>query len=355
MRILHAVVSDQLAGVERYVAGLSRAQAAAGHDVTVVGGPAPAGADAVTAGGPEHRPAETVPSLAREIRAARVDVVHVHMTAAEVAATLALGARARRSRPAVVSTRHFARRRGHGPAGRLVAAVARHTVDAQIAISDYVAGALDGASTVVRTGVADRPDCPPAAAREHTVLVAQRLQPEKRGDLAVEAFARAGLAAAGWRLVVAGDGAERERLERLARRHGLDESCQFLGAREDVPDLMRTAGVLLAPCPVEGLGLSVLEAMASGLPVVAAAAGGHLELLRGLDPAHLVPAGDCEAMAGSLRALAADPARREAAAARAAARQRSRFTVSAQAAGVERVYAQVLADRAPRTRRPVPA
>src|SRR5690606_2093893 len=146
--------------------------------------------------------------------------------------------------------------RGHGATGLVTAAVARRAVDVQIAISDHVAAAVDGACTVVRTGIEDRPDAPGADGRHRTVLLVQRLQPEKRGDVAVEAFARSGLAQAGWRLDVVGDGAERAALEELSTALGLGAVTRFLGTRDDVAARMRTAGVLLAPCPVEGLGLS---------------------------------------------------------------------------------------------------
>src|SRR5690554_2324529 len=124
MRILHAVRSDGFAGVERHVARLARAQAAAGHQVVAIGG-APAamrttmGQDlAVT-----HVAARTTADVVRALRSAGpgADVVHVHMTAAEVAATLS--AVTVRGLPPVVSTRHFAAPRGRGHLGALTAAV----------------------------------------------------------------------------------------------------------------------------------------------------------------------------------------------------------------------------------------
>jgi glycosyltransferase involved in cell wall biosynthesis len=175
------------------------------------------------------------------------------------------------------------------------------------------------------------------------VLVAQRLEAEKRTDLAIEAFAVSGLADRGWRLEIAGDGAERTALEWLARTLGIDGATTFLGARGDVDTLMARAGLLVAPCPVEGLGLSVLEAMAGGLPVVASAAGGHRETLDGIDPFTLYPALDADAAGRSLAALAADTARRDACAAAGRAAQRERFTPAAQLAATDDVYRTVLA------------
>ncbi|GAA4287446.1 glycosyltransferase family 4 protein [Georgenia daeguensis] len=336
MRILHAVRSDAFAGVERHVASLAAAQARAGHRVAVVGGDPTAMRAAL---GPRipHRPAATVAEVAAAVRGWRGgDVVHAHMTAAEIAVALAAPTRA------VVATRHFAGTRGASRAGRLAEPALRRRIAAQIAISRYVADHVDGPSTVVPVGVPDRPDGRPAVDRARTVLLAQRLAPEKDGATAVRAFAFSGLAARGWGLDVAGRGTERATLERLAARLGVADAVTFLGPRSDVGELMARAGVLLAPCPVEGLGLAVLEAMAAGLPVVAAAAGGHLETVGTVDGAALFAPGEVAGASAALAALAADPARRDAYAAELRLAQRTRFTLAAQVAGTDAVYRSVL-------------
>jgi len=343
VRILHAVRSDGFAGVERHVARLARAQSAAGHEVAVIGGAH--GGMVATVADPSVPllPATTTGDVVRTLRAcgAAADVVHVHMTAAEVAAAVA--ARTTRGFPPVVTTRHFARTRGTGALGRVVAAVASSAVRAQISISRYVADHVEGGSVVVHPGVDDRPDGLDAAARDDVVLVVQRLEPEKRTDLALAAFAASGLAERGWRLEVAGDGSQRGSLEDQAASLGIAATTTFLGVRRDVDALMDRAGLLVAPCPVEGLGLSVLEAMASGLPVVASAAGGHRETLDGVDPLALYPALDPAAAGRSLATLADDPARRDACAAAGRAAQRARFTPAAQVEATDAVYRSVLA------------
>ena len=103
-------------------------------------------------------------------------------------------------------------------------------------------------------------------------------RPEKRTDVAIRAFAASGLADDGWRLKVAGHGSLLVELERLTEELGISARVDFLGPRRDVAELMSRSAILLAPCPIEGLGLVVLEAMAAQLPVVASA-GGHLETL----------------------------------------------------------------------------
>src|SRR4029077_16599293 len=113
------------------------------------------------------------------------------------------------------------------------------------------------------------------------------------------------------RLQIAGEGALRGSLEHLATTLGVGGAVDFLGRREDVGSLMTTAAVLLAPRPDEGYGLTVLEAMAAGLPVVAAASGGHLETVGVVPDAPLFQPHDSGDAGRLLARLARDPARRD--------------------------------------------
>ncbi|WP_278235261.1 glycosyltransferase family 4 protein [Isoptericola sp. AK164] len=349
MRVLHVVVTDAFAGVERHVARLAQAQSARGHTVTVAGGDP--GAMAVAAPDVRRVAAATVPAAAAAVRraAARTDVVHAHMTAAELATTLGLAGLG--DAPPVVATRHFARRRGSGRLGPVVARAATHRLRAQLAISRYVAdrvdGAADGPCIVVPPGLDPAPEPPDAAARSAVVLVAQRLEAEKDTATAVRAFAGSGLAADGWTLRVAGDGAQRDEIARLADDLGVRSLVELLGHRGDVDDLMRDAALFLATCPVEGLGLSVLEAMRSGLPVVAVGAGGHLDTSGVLDRAPLFDPGDHRGAATLLADLAGDleARRRLGREGRTVAAGR---TLDRQVEGTDAVYRSVL-------RAPVPA
>lgn len=338
VRVLHAVRSDAFAGVESHVARLSRAQVEAGDDVLVVGGD-PAHMARVAGPGVRILPATRVTDVLSAVRrwAGSADVVHAHMTAAEIAcATALLGLET----PLVV-TRHFARDRGSNLLSALAAAGAARRVDAQIAISHYVADRIDSPSTVIHPGVDCTPSVRAAAQRDRVVLVAQRLEPEKETDVALRAFALSGLAGLGWRLELAGDGAERTRLVALAAELGITGSTVFLGHRGDVPLLMERAGLLLAPCRIEGLGLTVLEAMAAALPVVAVGSGGHVETVGSVANAAMHPAGDAHRAAELLAGLAADPDRRDAYAAELRRAQRLGFTPGHQARETARVYAAV--------------
>lgn len=342
MRIVHAVRSSGFAGVERHVSRLAAGQRAAGDEVTVIGGdPASMSAAVGPADVTLVPAADSVPAVAAALRrhAVGADVVHVHMTAAELAAGLA-GTLGRRL-PPVVTTRHFAAPRGAGVLGRPVAAAARHAVRTQIAISRYVAEHVDGPARVVYPGVPLPASVAPVAARAPRVLVVQRLEPEKRTDVALEAFAASRLADEGWELVVAGGGSLRDELEQRARRLGLT-TVRFLGHVVDVETLMADAAVLVAPTPGEGLGLAVLESLAHGLPVLAAGSGGYAETLDGLADDALFPPDDAVAAGERLRRLALDESARTAYAAAGLARVRERFTVDAQVRGTAEVYREVL-------------
>lgn len=289
-----------------------------------------------------HRPASTVWETLRAVRVAargRPDVVHAHMTVGEAASIVALLG----MRIPVVATRHFAQTRGRNGLVRALTGLLATRLAAQIAISNYVADRVEGSCTVVHPGVPEQPEALPASDRSHTVLVVQRLEAEKATDDALRIFARSGLAALGWRLEVAGSGSQLETLGLLARDLGVAEDVTFLGHRTDVAELMRGSGLLIAPCPVEGLGLTVVEAMAAGLPIVAAAAGGHLETLEGLHGAVLYdPETGLDDAAARLRTLAQDEVRRDASARELQRAQRARFTLSRQAERTAAVYRSVL-------------
>ena len=333
--IVHVCCTNAFAGVERHVSELAAAQVALGHRVTVVGGHQPR-VRATAGDGVVVLPGQAIHVALRSLRrlTARPDVVNVHMTAAEVVLSTAPWLR----RVPVVSTRHFASPRGNRRLTRLVTRWGTRRIDGQIAVSQYVADHVDGPSTVVLSGVRPEPDRVAAVDRLPVVLVAQRLEHEKDTDVAVRAFAASGLADAGWRLTIAGDGALRGELEDLAASLRLGDSVEFLGHRRDMWDLMRAAGVLLAPRTDEAFGLSVVEAMARGLPVVAAGSGAHLETVGSVPGAALFAPGDAADAARLLRELADSQEERESYGARLQVVQRERFTVEQQARSTDAVY-----------------
>jgi glycosyltransferase involved in cell wall biosynthesis len=135
-----------------------------------------------------------------------------------------------------------------------------------------------------------------------TLLSVGRLRAPK--DFVTLVRAMAGLEA---RLRIAGDGPDRPALEAEIDRLGLS-NVELLGTRDDVPELLAGADVFVLASDSEGMPMSVLEAMAAGLPVVASAVGGVPELVRDGETGALVPPRDSAALAGALRRIVSDPA-----------------------------------------------
>lgn len=343
LRILHVIRSGEFAGVEQFVRRLAMAQADAGHAVAVVGGAAEHLRDPLLSAGVGFRRARSTAAVTTAVgaNAHRVDIVNSHMTAADIGAVV--GRTLSRAKPAIVATRHFAQTRGStGPAH--IYRLLERAIDAELSISRAVADAIGVPSTIVHPGVARR-EARAGQRRSRTVLIAQRLEQEKGTDLGIRAFAASGLMTEGWVLDIAGRGGEASHLRKLTISLGMSDAVRFLGFRDDVPALMTDAGLFLATCPFEHFGLAVLEAMSSGLPVVATRAGGHVEMLAGLDPRALFPPGDVEAAATSLRSLAGDQAGRVGLGVAEQHHQRTHFSLRAQVEGTDGAYRSAIDER----------
>jgi glycosyltransferase involved in cell wall biosynthesis len=143
------------------------------------------------------------------------------------------------------------------------------------------------------------------------------LRPQKNHRLLIQAFAHASSQLADALLLLVGppdrlDPAYAESLQRLAQELGLGQRVRFLGSRSDVPDILRASDVFVLSSDYEGNPLSVLEAMAAGLPVVSTAVGGVPELVQHGATGLLVPAGDARALAEAITQLGRDADQRAA-------------------------------------------
>src|SRR5262249_24656144 len=139
------------------------------------------------------------------------------------------------------------------------------------------------------------------------LLSVGRLHPQKGHGVLLDAMGRTAARGASLSLVIAGEGTLRPVLEEGIRRLGLDGSVRLAGRRGDVRELLRAADVFVFPSLYEAVGIALLEAMASGLPVVASRTGGIPEVVEDGASGRLVPPGDAEALAEALAALARDP------------------------------------------------
>jgi len=146
------------------------------------------------------------------------------------------------------------------------------------------------------------------------------------------------------RLLLVGDGPEREDLQAHAESAGCADSIEFLGRREDVPKLLAAMDVFVFPSHFEGLPGAVIEAMAAGLPIVATPVDGTAELLDAYETGLFVPVKEPAAIAAAISRVLETPALRSSLGERAQERAREQFGTDAMIAGFEAHYAAVLDD-----------
>jgi glycosyltransferase involved in cell wall biosynthesis len=164
--------------------------------------------------------------------------------------------------------------------------------------------------------------------RAPLLLAVARHEHQKGLDVLLEAFPPVLAHAPDARLVVAGrEGNQTPLLRAAADRLGLDPAAVFLGAREDVADLLSAADLVVIPSRWEGLSNVLIEAMALEAPVVASDLPTLHDAVADGDTATLVPAGDPAQLGAAIRAALDDPAAAAARAQRAYRRFLERFTI----------------------------
>jgi glycosyltransferase involved in cell wall biosynthesis len=142
----------------------------------------------------------------------------------------------------------------------------------------------------------------------------------------------------GWGLIVLGEGEDRVLLEQLATELGIDERIWFPGWSRKPGPTLRDSTVFVLPSRLEGWGLALLEAMAQGLPVVAAdCPAGPAEMIRQEVNGLLVPPDDPQALAAAIERLIEDPMLRERLA-EAATAVRDTYSIERVAAKWERLF-----------------
>lgn len=114
------------------------------------------------------------------------------------------------------------------------------------------------------------------------------------------------------KVIFAGDGPEREKINKLISEFGLTSYVLSLGMRQDIPELMNMIDIYCLPSLFEGLPFSLIEAMAAGLPCVATNVEGNSEIVRNLQNGMLVGSNNLEELANALQKLSTDKVLREA-------------------------------------------
>jgi len=196
-----------------------------------------------------------------------------------------------------------------------------------------------------------RPASGLASDRPPTIATVARLSPEKDQKTMLAAFQRV---LDGWpssgpdpspRLVVIGDGPCRAELEAEANRLGIAGQVDFLGMRSDVPSLLPRYTLFTLSSVTEGISMTLLEAMACGVPIVATDVGGNREIVQPPTCGLIVPPRDPQALATAYRELLRDPNRR--AAMGAAGRQRvvEHFSLETMCRQYAHLYEELLAKK----------
>jgi len=332
-------------GAEAYLATLVAALSGEHDFVAIVG--ERTGADAVARLVDAGARIARVPGLGRvpqsaalrrltaTLRAAGPVLVHANATDQGDGLSAILAARALRLPLAV--TVHLAVG-GRSARHEALSGWALRRAGAVIAVSDAVGAHLAGLgvpAVVVRNGMPVPRAAPGARAAlgvdEDAVLIGAigRLSAQKGWDVLCRAVPALHERCPGAVVAIVGEGPERERLQPLAREHGV----RLLGARADAAALLCAFDVLAAPSRYEGLPLVPIEALHAGVPVVAADVDGLRDVVG--DAGVLVAPGDADALGAALGRLAADPPQRAALAVRGRARAAALF-------GVERMARETL-------------
>ena len=165
-----------------------------------------------------------------------------------------------------------------------------------------------------------------------------RFARQKNHALLVKAFAQVCARHPNARLLLVGDGVLRNDLETQVNGLGLASRVRFLGLRTDIPEVLAACDVFALSSEFEGNPLSVLEAMAAGLPTVSTAVGGVPSLLENGTSGILVHSGDAEGFSKAMESLLLNGNLRQSMGVAAARRARERFDVANMVRAYEAVY-----------------
>ncbi|MFO0891133.1 MAG: glycosyltransferase [Isosphaeraceae bacterium] len=316
--VVHVTFGLDVGGQERLlnemarhaeVSQLSFTVVSLGHRGALAGEVEACGARVVALGVPVGLRPRLVWDLVRLFRRIRPDVVHTHDQRSLIYAAPAARLAAVKL---IVHTRHGRDVRSTGRQRAVVRHLSR-LVDRFVCVSADVAALsmadgiaprrietiLNGIDTQRFSYSGPNPGGP--------VVAVARLSPEKDIANLVRAAAIARRSDPGLRIQVAGGGPRRGELDLLVRELGVDEIVTLLGETRDVRSVMMRGSIFVLPSRSEGISLTLLEAMASGLPTVATRVGGSPEIVVEGETGLLVPPADPEALAGALLRLRRDP------------------------------------------------
>jgi glycosyltransferase involved in cell wall biosynthesis len=360
MRILQVCSVTTFGGGERHLADLSRALTDLGHEVYAASVPGSQLWSELsflnntrTLALSRGNYVKNLTGLAAFVRSHGIEIVHAHAARDYHLAAMAvkLAPRAR-----LVLTRHvlFPLRRINRPLLK--------RVDGVIAVSRAVAeslrrnGVIDSAKiTVVHNGIdTHRFNGSVARSGELPIVVGTvgHLAPIKGHDIFLRAAALISAHRPEVRFTVIGEDKSpqmdhRRPLENLVAELGLSGIVTMPGWRDDMPAVLSSLTLFVSAARSEPFGLAIVEAMAAGLPVVAAASEGAMEIIEDGFSGKLVPTDDPEALAQAINDLLDNPLERLRLGHNAQLAARERYSLARMASDTEQVYREVLATGKP--------
>ena len=286
--------------------------------------------------------------LVRFFKSLQPDVVHTHNAYPHFYGTMAArwcGV------PAVINTRH-GRRIGTTWKARTWFWLAGLLADRVVAVSDDAANLCRVDSSLPKRRIAriwNGIDLTRFTYRgpssEPVAISVARLSPEKDFPTLVRAVALAAEVVPELKLKIVGDGPERSKIEQVIHELGQSQRIELLGERQDIPELLATAGFFATATLTEGISLTLLEAMACGLPVLATHVGGNPEIVEEDVTGFLVPSADVDALAAGLIRMVQSAARWPELGFQGRQRVERHFTNKQMVGDYERLYDTLLADK----------
>jgi sugar transferase (PEP-CTERM/EpsH1 system associated) len=293
----------------------------------------------------QGRKAAQLVTLIRFLRRLRPDVLHTHNAYSHLYGAVA-GRLVRTG--GVIHTRHGLALTG----GAFESALFRLSCllsDAVVSVSDELCslsraqGCPAAKSHRIWNGIDTALFQPVDKPAQPTLICVGRLEAVKDLPTLLRALALAREDLPALELLVVGDGSARDPLEDMSRSLGLEKSVSFLGARDDVSELLRRATVFVSSSLSEGVALALLEAMAAGLPAVVTRVGGNVEVVQDGVTGLLVPPGDPGSLAAAIVALLGDPSRAVMMGRAARSRVEEWFDVRRMVRDYERLYSTLAA------------
>ena len=363
VKILQISSASSFGGGERYVADLTNALVARGHDVYVAVRPASplprhlrlSSEKIFTLPLRNALDVQSARELEKFVRRKEIEIVHAHMARDYSLASYA----ARRNRDTkFIATRHVLfklnriHRRTLSRATRVIAvseAVARELRASQI-VSDQQIAVVPNGIDVERFKKTCAGLDPGSFLRSRQLRVDDRLvgsigelRTLKRHDDFIRAAALILKKFPETQFVLAGvdtseKGEVRHQLEQLVSELGLKERFHFLGWMDDADKLLCAMDVFVSASETESFGLAIVEAMAAGTAVVATATEGAKEVIEDQKTGLLVPIGDVERIAGSVINLLSDPEKRRTIATQSAQSAATRFSLDRMVNEIEKIY-----------------